>query len=57
MLSRGEAFAPKGATDPWPPDGPLRRCATGANPIGLVLFLAGDREMSTAPHQRPQRPP
>src|SRR5262245_51002509 len=30
MLSRGERFAPKGATDPCPHDGPRRRCATGA---------------------------
>src|SRR5262245_19638096 len=30
MLSRGERFAPKGATDSCPPDGPRRRCATGA---------------------------
>jgi hypothetical protein len=22
MLSRDQPFAPKGATDPWPPDGP-----------------------------------
>jgi hypothetical protein len=31
LLSRGEAFAPKGATDPLAARRPLRRCATGAN--------------------------
>jgi hypothetical protein len=29
--SRDQPFAPKGAHRPWPPEGPLRSCATGAN--------------------------
>jgi hypothetical protein len=32
MLTRNQPFAPKGTTDPRPPDGPQRSCATGANP-------------------------
>src|SRR4029450_10001657 len=39
MLTRKQPFAPKGATDPLAALRPLRRCATGANPIGLVLFI------------------
>jgi transposase len=58
MLTRNEPFAPEGATDPWPPDGSLRRRATGANPNRpCPPPRGGDREMSTAPKQQPQQPP
>jgi Transposase IS116/IS110/IS902 family len=43
---------------PWPPDGPVRRCATGANlPSSLILPPGGDREMSTARHPHRPHPP
>jgi hypothetical protein len=43
MLNRNHPFAPAGATDPWPRDGPVRRCATGASlPTSLILPRGGD---------------
>ena len=43
---------------PWPPDGPVRRCATGAIlPSSLILPRGGDREMSAAQQPQSPRPP
>jgi transposase len=37
MLTRDQPFAPAGATDPWPPDGPSGDAPPERVPIGLVL--------------------
>jgi hypothetical protein len=37
MLTRNQPFAPAGATDPWPPDGPEGAALPERTPIGLVL--------------------
>src|SRR4029450_3086874 len=39
MLSRGEAFAPKGATDPLAATAPKELRHRSETPIGLVLFI------------------
>jgi hypothetical protein len=39
MLSRGEAFAPKGATDPLAATAPKELRHRSETPIGLVLVI------------------
>jgi transposase len=58
MLSRDQPLAPKGATDPWPPDGPQGAAPPERTPTGLVLFIReAIAEISPAPNRQPHRPP
>jgi hypothetical protein len=57
MLTRNQPFAPTGATDPLAARRSLRSCATGANPIGLVLPRNDVHDRADHGHQAPVAPP